>query len=168
MFEVSKKPTYKTDSTMQDILIPALHEAFAKVNSQVPATKRSTASIDISDVNPVDLSKFMLDNNVPSNAYFDGNDDGYDGWCVGQVKLTWDINIPTTLDDHLKFKRKRFQSVAWHTLYPLLLDAGYKRISSGSDKFRKFDGATLYDRYTNGDFDTLVDYYSLSFKKDLT
>ena len=159
MFEVSKKPTYKTDSTMQDILIPALHEAFAKVNSQVPATKRSTSSIDISDVNPVDLSKFMLDNNVPSDAEFDGYD--------GVTRLAWGINIPTTPDDHLKFKRKRFQSVAWHMIYPKLLSAGYK-ISSGGNEFKKFTGVNLYDCYTNGDFDTLVDYYSLSFKKDLT
>jgi len=153
---------------MQDILIPALHEAFAKVNSQVPATKRSTASIDISDVNPVDLSKFMLDNNVPSDAYFDGNDDGYDGWCAGQVKLTWDINIPTTLDDHLKFKRKRFQSVAWAHLHPKLVASGYKRVGTNSSNFKQFDGTTLYDMYVAGDFDRLAKYYSLTFKKDLT
>ena len=150
---------------MKSLLSPVLNAAMAKLNKQVPQTKGSTQSIDISEVRPKDLAAFMSDNNVPDDCYFDGTENAYDAWEVDSTKLTWDIQIPTTDADKLRYKRKRFQSILWHALYPVLLANGYKRISSGSDKFKQFDDTTLYDMVVDGNIDRVIAYYSLSFAK---
>jgi hypothetical protein len=77
---------------MKDLIIAGLDSAFDQLIKQTPKTKKITKSISIYDVKPIDLPQFMLDNNIPADAYFDGKDNGYDGW--DDILLSWDINIP--------------------------------------------------------------------------
>ena len=59
---------------MKDLLIKALDDAFALLERQVPQIKSETKSLSIQGVNPLELTKFMKDNDIPDNAYFDGRD----------------------------------------------------------------------------------------------
>ena len=150
-------------SNMVELIEQALDLGFEKLQRQVPKTKKSTKSISIMDVNPMDLVSFMKENNVPDTAYFDGRDNGYDAF--DDILLSWKVEIPTTDQDKLKFKKKKFDSVAWNLVYKLFLENGYERTGYNTGLLKQFDDTTVYDMYIDKDFDRLFKYYSLRFKK---
>ena len=157
--------SYQKGDKMKDLIKKALDDAMNKLDTITPNFKTATKSVDISDVSPMDIVSFMEENDIPDNACFDGVDNAYDGWEVGEICLSWDIEVETTDADKLKFRKKRFTGVAWNFVYRLLLDNGYKRKGYNTRFLKEFDDTTVYDMYLNKEFDRLVKYYSLPFKK---
>ena len=121
------------------------------------------------DVNPVDLPSFMQKNNVPNDAYFAGKPNGYDAY--DSFLLCWDVTVPTTDADKQKSIRERFSTYAFAAIAEFLPKNGYKKVSMNSSDLRKFHEKyklsviNTYDFYINKDFDALVEYYSLYYKK---
>lgn len=152
-----------TDSTMLGFLKIALKDAFDTLEARVPQTKKKVLSKSILDVDPIDLISFMKKNNIPDDAYFDGRDNGYDGW--NDILLSWDIDVPTTKEDKLKFKKRTFSDIAFKKIYDLLTVNGYKRVGYNTALLKEYDNTTIYDMYLNNEFDRLVKYYSNPFKK---
>lgn len=146
---------------MKELLKQALDLAVIKLESITPQIKKKKNSISILDVNPIDLAKFMQENNIPNDAYFDGRDNGYDAW--NDILLSWDTDIPTTDLDKLKYKRKTFSTIAFKYVFDLLTTNGYKRVGYNSGLLKEFDDTTVYDMYINKEFDRLEKYYSLPF-----
>lgn len=150
---------------MKDIIIEALDNTFNSIIQKTPKTKMTTDSVSIEDVNPLDIPTFMKDLNIPDDAYFDGTANGYDGWIPGDIKLSWDFEIPTTEADNKKFMEKRFSGVSSKNVYNILITNGYKRINGHSSRFLEFRDNSIYDMYLKKDFDKLVKFYSLVFTK---
>jgi hypothetical protein len=148
---------------MKELIKVALAEAFEKLEKQRPTTKKEVRDIYI-DVEPKDLAKFMSDNNVPQDCWFSVQDDNAP-FSSQELYLAWYVDVPTTEKDNLNFNRKRFRSIAWNTLRPMLLENGYERIGFNSGLLKHFKDTTVYDMYIDKDFDRLVEWYSLSFKK---
>jgi hypothetical protein len=148
---------------MKNLIIEALDNAFESLIKNVPLTKKKTEYISILDVNPLELIKFMKDNNIPDNASFGGRDNGYDGW--DDICLVWEVDEPTTETDKLKYKKKRFTSIAFQSVYQVLVNNNYKRVGYDSGSLKQFDDTTVYEMYIKKDFDRLVKYYSLPFAK---
>lgn len=146
---------------MKDLITQALNNAFLVLEKQVPQTKLKAVYVNIDDVSPLNIVSFMKENNVPDTACFGGKPNGYDAF--DQVCLCYDVDIPTTDDDKLKFKRNRFSNIAWTKVYASLTQNGYKRVGFNSGLLKEFDDTTVYDMFINKDFDRLVKYYSLSF-----
>ena len=151
----------KENANMKELIIQALNDAFDVLEKRIPLTKKKTKSISIIDVEPINLLSFMKDNNIPNDAYFDGRDNGYDAF--DDILLSWDIDVPTTDEDKLKFKRDKFTTIAFRFVFHLLEDNGYKRVGYYSGKLKQFSDTTVYDMYIEKDFDRLVEYYSLAF-----
>jgi len=149
---------------MKTLIIKALNDAIGKLDRQTPITKKIIKSVSIIDVNPLDIPKFMKDNDIPDDAYFSGRDNGYDAW--DDILLSWVIDVPTTDDDKLKFRIKRFTTIAFKYVYDVLTSNGYKRVGYNSGLLKDFDDTTVYDMFINKDFDRLVKYYSLPFAKE--
>lgn len=149
---------------MENLLTTALDNAISKLDKKTPLTKNKVESVSIVDINPLDIPSFMKDSNIPSNAYFDGRDNGYDAW--DDILLSWIIDVPTTDGDKLKFRRKRFTHIAFKFVYDSLINNGYKRVGYNSGLLKDFDNTTVYDMYMAKDFDRLVKYYSLPFNKE--
>lgn len=143
----------------KDIILKGLNRAIIRLDKITPTTKKGIKSIDISEVSPVDLPQFMVDNNVPDDAYFDCDHDSFGG----TFNLSWEIDVPMSDDDILKFKRKRFANLAFKYVYDLFIYNGYKRVWFNSGLLREFNDTTIYDMYMNNDHDRLVRYYSLYF-----
>ena len=148
---------------MKTLLIEALNDAMVTLENQIPQTKKKTNTISILDVEPLNLTLFMKENNIPDDACFSGTDNGYDGW--NDIVLAWDVDVPTTEADKLEFKRRRFSDIAWRKIYDLLTTNGYKRVGYNTGLLEQFRGTTVYDMYINNDLDRLVTYYSLPFIK---
>lgn len=160
---------------METLLKHALNTAFISLEKQVPQTKKKTETISIQGVNPSQLLSFMKSNNVPNDAYFTGTDNGYDGW--DDIVLAWEVDVPTTEKEKLEYKNRRFHDIAFKSVYDLLTPNGYKR-TSGQDRgrisYRKssyashimFDNKTVYEMYMDKDFNSLLEYYSMYFKKE--
>lgn len=146
---------------MKELIIQALENCMTKVNKGIPQTKRSYQFMSIKDVKPHELTQFMIDNNVPDDAEFDGSDNGYDGF--DDIGLSWDIEVPTTDDDKISYVVNRFNSAAFKYVYDALTTNGYKRVGVNSGELRNFPN-TVYDMYVNKDYDLLVRFYSLFFK----
>ena len=108
---------------------------------------------------------FFVGNYTMYDAYFDGVDNGYDAWMGGYIQLSWVVPVPTTDNDKLKYRRRRFTSIAWRAVFDLLTTSGYKRVGYNSGLLKDFDDTTVYDMYMAKDFDRLVKYYSLPFVK---
>jgi hypothetical protein len=100
----------------------------------------------------------MKSNNVPDNAYFDTD-------YNDSVVLSWTIDIATSDADKAKFKKDRFDSIAYKFVYDALTGNGYKRVGFNSGLLKDFADTTILDMYLNKDFDRLVKYYSLYFIK---
>ncbi|MFW6219979.1 MAG: hypothetical protein ACOC33_03990 [bacterium] len=150
---------------MKDLIIAALNDAMTLLIKQIPQTKKKIKSIDISDISPSELTQFMKKNNIPDTVYFDGRNNSYDAWDIGTIVLSWEINVPTTDEDKLKFKKQRFSTIAWKFVYDILIKNGYKRKGYNSGLLKEFNDTTIYDMYINKDLNRLVKYYSLSFSK---
>lgn len=149
---------------MKDLIIKALDDALILLEKRIPQTKKEIKYVNIDDVTPLELIQFMKDNNIPDDAYFGGKPNSYDSF--DEVCLCYNVDIPTTEKDKLRFCRSAFTSIAWKYVYDLLIKNGYKRISYNSASLKQFDGTTVYDMYINNDYDSLVKYYSLSFVKE--
>jgi len=156
----------KKMDNMKDLVIQALNDAFSRLNRQIPQTKKKNESVSILGVNPIDIISFMKNNNIPNDASFDGKDNGYDAW--DDILLSWEIDIPTTDKDKLIYKRGSFTTMAFRSVYDLLLKNGFKRVGYNTGLLKQFDNTTVYDMYINNDFDRLVSYYSLPFIKEHT
>lgn len=153
---------------MRDLIITALDKAMITLNNQIPSTKKDTVIIDLdeNDISPVELSAYMKDNNIPDDACFITlEDDGAFG--SNSTALCYDTDVPMTELDKLKFKRKRFTSIAFKFVYDVLIENGYKRVGFNTNKLRFFDNTTVYDMYLDTDFDMLENYYRLSFNIDV-
>ena len=152
------------NKNMEELMMQALSDAFVVLEKRVPQTKNELKTIDISSVSPFDIVDFMKENDIPNNAYFGGEDNGYDGYS--NVCLCYEVSVPTTEKDKLKFKRKQFPNIAHKHIYELLIKNGYKRKGFNSGLLKQFDDTTVYDMYINKEFDRLLNYYSLSFVKE--
>ena len=148
---------------MKELITSALDKAFELLEKQIPQTKKKTESVSIMDVKPTDLARFMRDNEIPDEVCFNGKDNGYDGW--NDILLSWDIDVPTTEQDKMRYRVKRFTNVAWRFVYDILIKNGYKRTGYNSGLLNQFDDTTVYDMYVNKDFERLEQYYSLPFVK---
>lgn len=148
---------------MKSILTKVLDEAIILLDRRTPQTNRVIKSIDIGDVSPLEIVSFMKDNNVPDNAYFGGENNGYDGWVPWVVLLCWEIDIPTTEKERLEYRRKKFDNIIFPMLFKELTKLGYKRKGFDSGLFKPFKDTTVYDMYINKEFDRLVEYYGLYF-----
>jgi len=151
---------------MKDLIINALADAFKKLNKQIPTTKKKVVIVNLEnkDVSPINLKQFMIDNNIPNDAYFHTEECNTLGGYV-EVCLAYTIDVPTTEKDKLNFKRERFRNIAWKFVFDTLISNGYKRVGCYSNEFKEFKDTTVYDMYINKEFDRLTKYYSLSFKK---
>jgi hypothetical protein len=150
-------------NNMKELITQSLNDAFGLLERQVPQTKKKTESVSIIDVKPLDIILFMKSNNIPNDATFSGRNNGYDAW--DDITLSWEIDVPTTEKDKLEFKRRRFTDIAFKEVYDLLTKNGYKRVGYNTGLLKQFDKKTVYDMYTDNDFDTIVKYYSLPFTK---
>jgi hypothetical protein len=147
---------------MKDLITQALNDAYKILQRRVPLTTKTIKSVSIFDVAPIDLRQFMLDSNIPDNAYFSGEPNGYDAY--NDFLICWDVDRQTTDDEKTAFKRSTFTRIAASTIQSVLFENNYKRIPF-SNKFGKtFKDTTVYDMYINKEFDKLVDYYSEAFK----
>ena len=148
---------------MEELLKPALDAAFVKLDKVVSQTKNSFKYVDISDVNILQFQEFLTDNNIPDTAWFStcGEDGPFE---VNTPCLVYDVTVNKTKAEILRDRKARFTNVVWAMLYPLLTEKGYIR-HFDSSLLREFKDTAIYDMYVNGEFDRLVKYYSLRFKK---
>ena len=151
---------------MKNIIVEIHEKANIKLDKITPEFKTATKSIDITDVNPIALAEFMRVNNIPEHTYFDGKDDSYDRWECSVILLSWSVEIARTSEEKLTFKRERFSTVAFKMMFDVLVkEMKYKRVGVISNLLKAFDDTTVYDMFINKEYDRLVEYYSLYFKK---
>lgn len=145
---------------MEDLIIKALNEAYENINNRIPQTRKEVVYVSIEDVEPLELADFMKSNNIPDNAYFGGEPNSYDSF--DRVCLCYNIDVPTTDKEKLKFVKTQFNN-SFSKVHNCLISNGYKRKGFNSGLLRQFEDTTVYDMYINRDFDRLVEYYSLYF-----
>ena len=148
---------------MEDLILSALSVALKKLERQVPLTKNKEHFISLSGVDPLKLHEFMREANVPEDAWFDGEDNGYDAFS--DIGLMWYTQVPTSEKDKLRFKVEHFDNIAWNFVRDILLANGYSICQFDTALLREFKGTNLYTMYTNGEFDRIFKFYSFRFKK---
>jgi hypothetical protein len=153
----------ETSTKMKELIVQALDDAIIMLDKRTPQTKIEVKYIDIDGVKPLDIANYMKDNNIPDNAYFGLKSNSYDGFH-GDIYLCYDVNIPTTDKDKMKFKKDKFSDIAFKPVYDLLTKNGYKRVGINTFLLKQFKDTTVYDMYISKDFDRLVTYYSMYFK----
>lgn len=150
---------------MKELIIEALDSAYEKFIKTIPLTKNQTEYVNIQDVEPMKLSDFMKENDIPETAWFGGKPNGYDSF--DEICLCYDIEVPTTEKEKETYRKEKFRSYAWHSVYDKLMkeNNGYKRVGYNTGLLRQFDDTTVYEMYMAKDFDRLLAYYSLPFSK---
>lgn len=153
-------------------MLQALHNAYLALQERTPKTIKVQEEIDIEDVKPLDIAKFMKDNNIPDDARFGSKENG-------DVCLYYYVVKPNTDKDKLNFNRRNFSTIAHQRLYHILLANGYKKIPYSLDAHKELrdskiveltlitklrpDETTIYDLYMSKDFDKILKHYSLTF-----
>jgi hypothetical protein len=152
---------------MKNLIIQCLNNAKIELDKNRPTTIHDTIthSISIIDVNPLDLNKFILNNNIPNTAYFRVGAD-----CYGDntdVMLCWDVDNTHPINDVevLEYNRQKFGLIAWNKIHEVLLNNGYIQNVSFSNH-TNFNIDNIYDSYINNEFDKLFDYYSFFYTWD--
>ena len=148
---------------MEDLILSALSVALEKLEKYVPLNKKKESFISLSDVHPLKLQEFMRENNVPEDAWFGGEENGYDGFS--DIGLVWYVEVPTSEKERLDYKISGFERIAWFYVRDILLANGYSICSFDTFLLREFKGTNLYTMYTNGEFDRIFKFYSFRFKK---
>lgn len=146
---------------MKELIIKALNDAFAEFKNRIPQTRTDVKYVDIENVSPLEIVRFMVDNNIPMDAEFGGRPNGYDAFEA--VCLCYNVKIPTTEKEKLNYCKANFASCAFRHVYNMLTSVGYKRVGFSTRLLNEFDDTTVYEMYINNEFDRLVKYYSLPF-----
>jgi len=139
---------------MRDLILQALNNLAEALKKDVPQTKKITESKSIIEVKPIELLDFMKDNDIPDNAEFAFDEE--------DVYLCWDVEVPMTGADKIEFKR-RFNGSAYAYVKKVMTENGYKRVNVDISQFLEFDNQTPFDLYAKGEFDRLVDFYTMYF-----
>lgn len=143
---------------MIEIVIRTLDEAHDKLLSRIPKTKSQIVYVNIEDVSPLKLMEFMKENNIPDDANFDGEPNGYDAYK--NICLSYYIDVPLTEKDILTYKIANFQSIACQMISDALKLNGYVKVGFDSLEFRKFKHISLYQLYVDKDFDSIFKYFT--------
>jgi len=151
---------------MKNLIKEALRDCMSRVERTIPKHKLKTVEVDLEaeDVEPINLLKFMEENNIPKNAYFSTN---YCGTSISNYVapvLCYEINVDLTEKDKEDYRKRRFNRSSFKLVYNILTKNNYKRTPIEFKKLKKFK--TPYEMYIENDFDKLVEYYSLYFKKE--
>ncbi len=152
----------KQRQMVDKLIINAVELVIERAKKTAPKTMKAKRTIDISEVMPINLHQFMIDNNVPDNADFDGYDDG---WAPQQIKLSWCIDVPATETTKTDYYRKQCDLNAFRVVYSVLTEQGYKRTGVSSRELRAFKNTTVYDMYVNEESEQLIKYFLLYFTK---
>lgn len=148
---------------MKDLIIKPLEDFLEKLTKGVPKTCKTNKYVDISEVLPKDLSKFMLENNIPDEADFDGEPNGYDGWTPWVIRLRWEIDVPTNEEQKQEYIETRFENENFRIVANVLKPNGYKIL--------KWDwqllghGKLVYSWLINKEYEKIVNYFSQRFAK---
>jgi hypothetical protein len=151
--------------SMKVLIIKALNSAFELMNKKIPLTKKKSKSLQIQDVAPIDLFDFMTKNNIPNDCYFDAEGEDFE---IKYPLLCWEIDIPTTDEDQLTFKKTRFTGIAGVQVHHTLLNNGYVKKNNALDVVlvsKLLYQTTVYDMYINKEWEKLVEYYSFFLEK---
>jgi hypothetical protein len=157
---------------MKDLIIQALNSVYQKaINADISETKRVEKTISIENVKPIDIASFMRENNVPDDAELRHStcESIYDA-CEG-FYLSWIVEKPLSESEkeveRLKSKKRFFSNYSFQAVHGLLTENGYKRVGVNTALLTPYSKDAVYEMFLDKDFDGLVKYYSLYFKKDL-
>ena len=147
---------------MKQLIIEALQDI--DIDKGINQTKQQTTSLEIEGMTLAELQKAVIENNVPEDATISYNGDWQGDYMNGaSACMEWVIQVPTTEKDKEKQRRTMFEHRAWKAVYDKLTNNGYKRVGGNSTELRRFINVSRYDLFIKGDYDTLSEYYALSF-----
>lgn len=161
--QIDYLPTFLKGNTMIDLIKPVLLEFLNGISPS--ETKTITKEVDISELGPLEVAGFMRKNNIPDSASFSGEPNGYDGYVPGVLLLSWEIQVPTTVEERAERIKKRFNAGYFKRVYDVLVVNDYKRVGCNSGLFKEFDDTTPYDLVLEEDWRRLEKRILLSFKK---
>ena len=147
---------------MKELIKQALNNALQILEQKTPKTKKETKYLNIENINPFELSNFLLKNDFPKDCFFGGKPNGYDAF--NEVCLCYEIETPLTQKEIESFKNAKFQQIAFNEVYKILTSNGYKRKGFNSNELKQFKDS-VYKMYLNNDIETLEKYYLLHFRK---
>lgn len=143
---------------MKEQVIEALTTLLKKIKLSTPLVESYTRSLSLEDVIPCNLSKFMKENNIPDDSWFFSDDE--------DEYICWTAEKEATPEYMEKDTRRRFRNKAFPNIYKLYISNGYKRVGFNSGLLRQFPTTNLYDLFTNCDYENLMKFINLHFKKD--
>lgn len=151
------------NKNMKELIIKSLDEAFEKLAKIAPQAKNVNKQVNIKGLTLGQIQEIIKENNIPINATIEEIEDRE----KYEIGILWYVEKPTTNDDILEFMRKDTWRYAFKAIHKALTENGYKykRVGFGSQILAEFDCTTVYDMYINKDWERLVKYYSLQFKK---
>ena len=150
---------------MKALINTVLTELLSDKRSRLPQSKTVTRTRSVLEETPYTLAKFMDDNGIPKEAWFEGDSPDYFEQSYSDFVLCWEVEIPTTDADKLNYLERVFNSNAFTRVAKALLADGYKRISPDHQTLKQYRGMSHYSLFTEGNMDTIVDYIKLHFTK---
>ena len=151
---------------MKELILTALQAALEKVNTFKYETKKKGMKVSIENVPPMELPQYMKDNDIPADAdYMVGMDSSE--VATGEIFLVYDIDMQTTLEEKRQYRINRFnKGWAWKKVHEALTNNGYKRTPVDTRLLKAFDDTSVYNMFISKEYDRLLKYYSLWFKKE--
>jgi hypothetical protein len=142
---------------MEKLIVEALNFAFEELQKQIPETRTETRYTYIGDVGPLMLLEFIKFNDIPNDCFF--------SIVKGYISLEWEVNIPLTTTEKVRYRIDRYYKLASAEVYAILTTNGFKKVEPNSYSLRKFDDDNIYDMYINNDYSRVIEYFSLFYRQ---
>lgn len=149
---------------MKDLLKIPLDLAFERMLKIIPKTEIETAYFDIRNVSPFDIPKFIKLHNIPTDCYFSGMPNSYDGFDF--PALCYDYKVNLSEKELNKRYVNKFESIAVKFVKDVLETNGYLPKYKRLQNFNQlYEFKSVFDSYIEKDFIKLSIYYSQFFNK---
>ena len=140
------------------IILEYLKEIEASLVKESPKTYKKENSLDITDINPYNLPKFLAENNVPETCYF-GMDDNN---SFEAVTVYWYTEKYTSASQTMDYVIKKFNRVALTKLI-IYLKENYNIKSNGKlfgEGKNSYKGVfkNIWGEYKSDDIGCLISY----------
>lgn len=153
------------DKIKKDI-IRALKAKLKLIRRTTPIMGETTVEIDLDKfaLTISALAKYAKDKKLPADAYIISVDDD-EQFGTRSLCICYKKKMRRKKEDREDEIKRRFSNANFKIAYDIFIAAGFKRVGVNSSEFERFDGDSVYAMLHRKDYDKIMEYYMLFFKK---
>lgn len=151
------------NNSIEYVIKMAIEKLRIEANTKAPKTMLKRHYIDVMDITPFDLPSYMVSQNIPKDAEFEGKDNGYDAYS--SFGLVWYTNIKISKEAKINFIQAYIKRNGTSKIHRELINEGYLKSNIFNSLDYRKSGLSNFLNAIDNDFKNVVEYYKSIYKK---